>query len=298
MACAYCGEKGHNRTTCPKRRADEAVQAASGLAQQSKPAADADAKYLAAPWEKVVVLTVAMVIVLLVAFLVVRNEPFADPNLVVILRIFVSLSAAVLGATIPGFLHIGWDGAGLSIRAGGALALFVLTYVLSPAVVREEKPPAGFSEYSKRLEWRKVAVAPAMKDERFQGIETKIKGKFVTPEQDREIRELRDKYQFNWNGKRDTVFMTRELTDQPLPRKIALPKVIPAALILYGQARQNGRWSNKWEDYSLTNELDLSGFQPKGPCIFVLVVVPLNDTFYQKLQVPNTQLDDLLEVTW
>jgi hypothetical protein len=43
-----------------------------------------------------------------------------------------SLATAVLGATIPGFLDIGWKGRGLAIRAGGALALFVLTFVYTP----------------------------------------------------------------------------------------------------------------------------------------------------------------------
>ena len=39
-------------------------------------------------------------------YLVVRNEPFRDPNLVVIARTILSLSIAVLGATVPGFLNI------------------------------------------------------------------------------------------------------------------------------------------------------------------------------------------------
>jgi hypothetical protein len=75
-------------------------------------------------------------VVILVVWLVVRNEPFADPNLVIILRIIISLAVAVLGGTIPGFLQIGWKTKGMTIRAGGALALFVLTYLLSPTVLK------------------------------------------------------------------------------------------------------------------------------------------------------------------
>jgi hypothetical protein len=96
--------------------------------------------YTPALWEKITVVAIAGGIVLLVGWLVVRNEKFADPNLVVILRIIISLAVSVLGATIPGFLQIDWKGKGIVIRAGGALALFVLTYLLSPTVVKE-KPP-------------------------------------------------------------------------------------------------------------------------------------------------------------
>ena len=47
-------------------------------------------------------------------------------------------------------------------RLVATLALFVVTYLLSPGVIRAEKTPAGLSDHSKRLEWRKVAVSPAM----------------------------------------------------------------------------------------------------------------------------------------
>jgi hypothetical protein len=43
-----------------------------------------------------------------------------------------------LGATIPGFLQVGWKGSGLAVRAGGALALFVLTFVYTPDLVTKQ----------------------------------------------------------------------------------------------------------------------------------------------------------------
>ena len=79
--------------------------------------------------------TAALVVVGLAVFLLVRNEPIADPKLFFVLRVVVSFSAATLGATIPGFLDIRWSGSGLAIRAGGALALFVLTFVYTPDLV-------------------------------------------------------------------------------------------------------------------------------------------------------------------
>jgi hypothetical protein len=72
------------------------------------------------------------VIVGLAIFLLIRNEPIADPRLFLVLRVVISLSAATLGATIPGFLELSWRGQGLAVRAGGALALFVLTFAYTP----------------------------------------------------------------------------------------------------------------------------------------------------------------------
>lgn len=93
------------------------------------------AGYTPATWERATVTVLAVAVVGLVGFLVVRNEAFADPNLVVATRALLSLAIAVLGATIPGFLNVSWHGTGLLIRAGGALALFVLTYLLTPTVL-------------------------------------------------------------------------------------------------------------------------------------------------------------------
>src|SRR5207244_1335958 len=77
----------------------------------------------------------AVGIIGLSGYLIVRNEPFADANLVVVTRVILSLAVAVLGATVPGFLNIGWTGKGVVVRAGGALALFLLTYRVTPEVL-------------------------------------------------------------------------------------------------------------------------------------------------------------------
>ena len=84
--------------------------------------------------ERRVALFTAVAIVATVGYLVVRNEPFRDPNLVVLFRTVLSLATGLLGATIPGFLNIKYSFKGFAIRAGGALALFVLTFVYTPRV--------------------------------------------------------------------------------------------------------------------------------------------------------------------
>jgi hypothetical protein len=68
-------------------------------------------------------------------YLLIRNEPIADARLFFGLRLILSFGAATLGASIPGFLNVGWSGGGLAVRAGGALALFVLTFVYTPDVM-------------------------------------------------------------------------------------------------------------------------------------------------------------------
>jgi hypothetical protein len=87
------------------------------------------------PFDRIAATLAALVIVGLMAFLLIRNEPIADPRLFFGLRLLLSFGAATLGASIPGFLNVGWSGGGLAVRAGGALALFVLTFVYTPDLV-------------------------------------------------------------------------------------------------------------------------------------------------------------------
>jgi hypothetical protein len=86
-------------------------------------------------WEKALAAVIATAIIVVSIIIVLRNDKFNDPNIVVLMRIMLSLSIAILGATIPGFMNVGWTARGITIRAGGALALFVLTYVATPPVL-------------------------------------------------------------------------------------------------------------------------------------------------------------------
>lgn len=89
-------------------------------------------------FDRVAATIAALVVVGLAVFLLIRNEPIADPKQFFVLRVVVSFSAAVLGATIPGFLNVSWSGGGMGIRSGGALALFVLTFVYTPDLVADK----------------------------------------------------------------------------------------------------------------------------------------------------------------
>jgi hypothetical protein len=86
-------------------------------------------------FERGVATLVGLAVVSFVLYLVARNEPFVDQNLVVLMRLVLGLAMGILGATVPGFLNVSWKGGGLAVRAGGALALFVLTLVFTPTVL-------------------------------------------------------------------------------------------------------------------------------------------------------------------
>src|SRR5439155_23787790 len=60
--------------------------------------------------------------------------------------IVLSFAVALLGATIPGFLQIGFQGGGLAVRAGGALALFFLTFFYTPKVLHNVAPTTSHAE--------------------------------------------------------------------------------------------------------------------------------------------------------
>jgi hypothetical protein len=91
-------------------------------------------------FDRIAATLAALVVVGLAVFLLVRNEPIASPQLFFVVRVVLSFAVAVLGATIPGFLEIGWRSSGLAIRAGGALALFLLTFVYTPDLVPTKSP--------------------------------------------------------------------------------------------------------------------------------------------------------------
>lgn len=91
--------------------------------------------------ERMIAIGAAVTCLGVLAYLLVRGEPFADPNLAVIARIFMSLAAAIFGSTISGFLTLSWSKPGLVVRAGGALALFLITFWGTPTIAVEALGP-------------------------------------------------------------------------------------------------------------------------------------------------------------
>jgi len=73
-------------------------------------------------------------------------EPNPTPYQTSLFTTILALVGAGFGATIPGFLHVSAEGRGMAIRAGGALALFVLVYLVAPRTFF--KPSVHHSEVS------------------------------------------------------------------------------------------------------------------------------------------------------
>jgi hypothetical protein len=143
---------------------------------------DRDNRYQQPTWERAIAVFLGVVIVITILYLVIRNEPFRDPNLVVLTRIILALATAICGATVPGFLNVSWNRKGVIIRAGGALALFVLTLLLTPKVVTVSDSAIN------RLLDRFESLS-----EQFDKLRTSLDKRSSTGEEKRAIVELYDK---------------------------------------------------------------------------------------------------------
>lgn len=119
--------------------------------------------------ERRVGLAVGVIIIFFVMYLVARNEPFASPALYQLVRIIISLAMGTLVATIPGFLGVKLDQPGLSIRAGGGAAAFLLTFFFSPGSMPALEPPNGkLSLYPlKTIDFRTMAGPDKSEDVRL-----------------------------------------------------------------------------------------------------------------------------------
>lgn len=92
-------------------------------------------KYTPGGWERITAIITAVFVIVCVSYLVIRNEPFADQYLATLARTLLSFAMAVLGVTTPGFLNIGLNIKGLSVRAAGALVIFALTFAFMPRLL-------------------------------------------------------------------------------------------------------------------------------------------------------------------
>ena len=86
-------------------------------------------------WGKAVTYSTGLGFFGVVCFLLIRNQPISDPNLVVALRTLLSLTVAILARHFPDSSRVDFSKKGMAIRATGALALFVISFLLTPKVL-------------------------------------------------------------------------------------------------------------------------------------------------------------------
>jgi hypothetical protein len=94
-------------------------------------------------WPKIV--AVASGIVFLVAILIIAIFiPYPSPFQIFVFRIIPSLAAGAFGAAIPGLFNLSITAIPhTAIEASGAIALFVLIYLVNPALLAARHPPAA-----------------------------------------------------------------------------------------------------------------------------------------------------------
>jgi len=88
-------------------------------------------------WEKVAVFAFGVVFITALLAVALFFKDFT-PESYSIFRIIIALAAAGIGAVIPGFLDVQMKG---FLRAGGAMALFVIVYFFSPPPPIAPPPP-------------------------------------------------------------------------------------------------------------------------------------------------------------
>jgi len=86
-------------------------------------------------WEKIVCASVAVIFVLLIAVITIRNEPIRDQNIVVFMRIGLALLAGFFGVAVPGLLQVDAKFKGWSIRGTSGFALAIIVYFFTPTVL-------------------------------------------------------------------------------------------------------------------------------------------------------------------
>ena len=73
-----------------------------------------------------------VVFLLIVVMVALRDKPLSQQQMDLV-RPIQAIALAGIAAIIPGFLEIDSKGVNYSLRAGGALAVFVLVYLVNPA---------------------------------------------------------------------------------------------------------------------------------------------------------------------
>src|SRR5262245_2084815 len=81
--------------------------------------------------ERVIASLVMAWVIMLTSYMIFQDKELSEASMY-FLKILLSLSGAVMLATLPGFMDINYSVGGLSIRAAGGAAAFVFIYTQSP----------------------------------------------------------------------------------------------------------------------------------------------------------------------
>lgn len=91
-------------------------------------------------WERIAAFVFGLVFVIALLVLAVAF-PNPAPFQYIVFRIVLALAGAGVAAVIPGFLSVRTDALRVAIRAGGALAVFAVVYLINPAQLVTQPNP-------------------------------------------------------------------------------------------------------------------------------------------------------------
>ncbi|THB65772.1 MAG: hypothetical protein D6E12_11945 [Desulfovibrio sp.] len=110
--------------------------------------------------EKCVALLVGLVVVGLVIYLILLDEPFQNLETAGYVKTLLSLACAIVGASLPGFLNISYRAGGLVLRAGGAVALFIVVFFYSDRALPVLQQPEVTMELNSAAGHISIAMRP------------------------------------------------------------------------------------------------------------------------------------------
>lgn len=114
---------------------------------------EAPASYRA---ERIIASMVMAWVVILTTYMILQNQTLSSESMY-FLKIILSLSGAVMLATLPGFLDINYSLSGFSVRAAGGAAAFVFIYTQSPSIPALKLDPAS----NPPIEIKRIVPAPS-----------------------------------------------------------------------------------------------------------------------------------------
>lgn len=256
--------------------------------------------------ERRVGLLTGVAIIFFVMYLVGRNEEFQSQSLYELIRIVVSLGLGIVAATVPGFMGVQGSVGGFTIRAGGGLAAFMLTYFFSPGSIPAlTPPPQGVVQVDpiKAVDFRTLAPPGATPEERSKaGLAVTVPllvRSIVQPSRNNTVEKTvitislgESTYSLSW---RDFVQMHEENVGKWLGKEqSAVPFSIPTGEIIYKEILHVNPTGSSWEDFLNNVRAD------KRKSIDVLIEIETNvGKIYTKctadMRERNIELDDFIQ---
>jgi MFS family permease len=85
--------------------------------------------------QTVILIAVAVIFISMLLILIIKF-PSPTPQQFFIFRVILALAAAGIGAIIPGYINVEGTQKEIAFRAGGAIVLFLVVYLVNPGIAK------------------------------------------------------------------------------------------------------------------------------------------------------------------